>query len=1142
MLRTANGWIYSAQDLIAQFECDHRVNLNQAASHGLITKPKIDDPNLELLRELGQLFEQRRLSQLEQKRKVTKLSQPNHSPSGYEEAWQETKLAMEQEAEVIYQGTLYDGQFVGIVDFLLIRKDAAGQIERNENGKAIYEPVDSKSARREKVSAVIQVGAYANLLYRLSWPKAKQVHLWLAGDTDWTGDAGKAMALASEVEGQLLENNGGDLPSPVWAPPRPSCASCVWQEHCESGRRQARDLSLIQGIRSVSRERLVKKGVQTIDLMARASEDQKPARVGKETFERLKAQADIQLRAEGTGQVLAELIDQGELSQFPHPSDGDIWFDMEGDPYADEGKGLEYMFGYLYLENGETRFKTEDAVNLDEEQGAFERFIDFVMARWKKYPDLHIYHYADYERRALTRLSQKYSTRTAELDAILRGGLLVDMYSLIRKSIRFSTESLSIKYVEEIYGVSHGSEEVKSAKDSIVAFHAVQALREEGKDKEADKGLEEIRSYNGKDCKSTYDFDRWIRKFAASNNVALGQVPSLAEDAENAPPSDNELLGQELAKLLEECDFDEPTVEAISLLRGALLFHEREERVSWWRIFDAVNQDIETLSSQTGALVVSQVSADDWQTPPRGKKLSRTLVVDGQNISAEDALSGENSVSLIYEYSSLGMSSPAGSLRGFSKGRIDHFENGMAIIQESSGPDNTHWDGLPVAVIHTPVYNTSPLRSALGALAVEVLAEQGLPVGRAWVELLTRTAPKSISHATGNHKDDIVTTLKNADGICVAVQGPPGTGKTFVGARVVTELAQQGWRIGVVAQSHTVVENFIEKVMELDPTLPVAKKARSGGEKGLPWEIKTPGSWMAGQLEGFVLGGTAWTFADTTVQSLGLDLLVVDEAGQFSLAMTLASSVGAKRLLLLGDPQQLPQVSLAAHPEGAQVSALEYFAEGRKTLPKESGFFLETTFRMHPELTRKVSNLQYEGKLGASKDVLVRTLEGVAPGVIATAVHHTGNTTRSDEEAEKVLELARSLIGKRWTDNDGPNPMPPREIDASDVIVVAAFNDQVRAIKSQLKRADLTAIRVGTVDKFQGQEAAVVIVSMATSSEEDLPRGVEFLLSPNRLNVAVSRGKWCCYLIHSPELRHITPSSVTGLINLGGFLELAGEG
>jgi uncharacterized protein len=297
---------------------------------------------------------------------------------------------------------------------------------------------------------------------------------------------------------------------------------------------------------------------------------------------------------------------------------------------------------------------------------------------------------------------------------------------------------------------------------------------------------------------------------------------------------------------------------------------------------------------------------------------------------------------------------------------------------------------------------------------------------------------------------------------------------------------------------------------------------------------------MAGQVGGFVLGGTAWNFADTTVQALGLDLLVVDEAGQFSVAMTLASAVGAKRLLLLGDPQQLPQVSLASHPEGAETSALEHYAQGLKTLDEKVGFFLETTYRMHPELTRKVSDLQYEGKLESSSDVLVRNLEGVQPGVIPVSVEHSGNTTRSVEEAERVVEIAREVVGKIWVDNDGDKPMPVRPLVAKDIIVVAAFNDQVRAIRSFLHRENLDQVRVGTVDKFQGQEAPIVIVSMATSSDEDLPRGVEFLLSPNRLNVAVSRGKWACYLIHSPELRKISPSSVSGLLNLGGFLELTG--
>jgi uncharacterized protein len=1144
LLRTDKGFIYSAQDLIAQFECDHRISLNQAASYGLIKKPKNEDPNLKLLQELGQLFEQRRLTEIERTAKVIKLSHPEPSPSGYQNAWFETRAAMQAGVDVIYQGTLFDGQFVGIVDFLLLKKDASGSVVRDGDGVAIYEPVDSKSARIEKVSAVIQVGAYANLLVSLGRPKPEQVHLWLAGEHDWSGDAGKAMAVAAQSRDSLLANPAtGELPNPVWAPPRPSCASCSWQDHCKTGRSEARDLSLIQGIRSVSRERLVRAGISTIEQMSVAEEGRKPARLGQKTFENLKAQAEIQLKGEAQNKVLAELIDWQQLSQFPLASDGDIWFDMEGDPYADEGRGLEYMFGYQYLENGQSKFKTEDAFSLNEEKAAFERFIDFVMERWKRYPDLHIYHYADYERRALTKLSQKYSTRVAELDEILRKGLLIDMYSLIRKSIRFSTQSLSIKYVEAIYGESHGDEEVKSAKDSIVAFHAVQAHLLNGNRAAADAEYEEIRSYNAKDCKSTYDFDRWIRNFATENDVALGQKQVAGGDSEPKSASEYQRLADQLGELIESGKLDEESAQAIGLLRGALVFHEREDKVKWWRVFEAANQDLETLSRQTGAMVIGDVSAGEWATKsPKGRKLHRELRISGEAISAEDAISGEPNLSLIYEVAELGMMSPSDSLRGFSSAVTERFENGDAIISESQASTGEIWDSLPVAVIQTPKYNMTPLQDALAKLAAEVLAQGGLPAGKSWGQLLKREAPVNINHESGNHLADIVKTLQSGESMCVAVQGPPGTGKTFVGSRVVAQLAKMGWRIGVVAQSHAVVENFITKVIETDPSLSVGKKPKDKEGKGRSWEIDSAAEWMLSQPGGFVLGGTAWTFADKTVQAMGLDLLVVDEAGQFSVTMTLASAVGARRLLLLGDPQQLPQVSLASHPEGAEISALEHYAQGRKTLAPEVGFFLETTYRMHPLLTEKVSNLQYEGKLLSSPSVKVRNLDGVQPGVTPLPVEHSGNTTRSDEEAQKVTEIAHSLLGKLWTDNDGDRPLPARELDMKDIIVVAAFNDQVRAIRAALRKAQLDEIRVGTVDKFQGQEAAVVIVSMATSSEEDLPRGVEFLLSPNRLNVAVSRGKWVCYLIHSPELRRITPSSVNGLMNLGGFLELASEG
>ena len=1137
-VKTDEGWIFSAHDLISQFECQHRVRLNLSSRLGLIEKPKSDDANLELLKELGQLFEQRRLNDLEKTTRVIKLPMPNHGRAGYQAAWLETKAAMEAEAPVIYQATLFDGRFVGIVDFLLLRIDHLGEIERDEAGRAIYEPVDTKSARSEKVSAVIQVGAYASLLVRLGWPKPKQVHIWLAGEKNWSGEASKAMAVAVEIENELLKATTAEtsLPEPIWAEPRPSCSICEWAPICEAGRRTSRDLSLIQGIRSTTRQRLVQADIHTIDQMASADDEDRPARVGEQTFSNLRAQADIQLRAEQQGQVLAESISDLELSRYPHPSPGDIWFDMEGDPYADDGQGLEYMFGFVFLDGEKQEFKTFDALSLDEEQQAFEDFIDFVMKRWRAYPDLHIYHYADYERRAILRLSQKYNSKVAEVDAILRGGLLIDMFSLIRKSIRFSTESLSLKYVEEIYGVSHGAEDVQSAKDSIVAFHAVRALLDQNQPEAAERAYEEIRSYNQKDCESTYDFDRWIRKFAVQHGFELGQT-AVAGEGEVAEPSDNELLSRKLGELLDSStDMSEADRVAISLLRGALLFHERENKVAWWRVFDAVEQDLEVLGRQTGALVIGDLTVGEWHKTPRAKKHRRELVVSGIDIAAEDALAGEKSVVLIYEFAEPGMMSQSGGLRGFSRNcEIDDFVDGRALITEKSGDDDAFWDAQPIAVMRVAQYATGTLQAAIAQLAEEVLSTGGVP-NRAWSALLKRVVPEGLTHSGAGDQENIIATLLASTDACVAVQGPPGTGKTFVGSRVVAALAKQGWRIGVVGQSHAVVENLIEKVIEVDSSVAVGKQPKDA--QGRAWEVTSGSDWAASQPAGFVLGGTAWTFASVKLWGLGLDLLVVDEAGQFSITMTLASAVGAKRILLLGDPQQLPQVSQASHPEGAEVSALEHYSAGSNTLSSEVGFFLETTFRMHPALTEKVSALQYEGRLASSPSVLVRNLEGVTPGLIPMPVNHFGNTTRSDEEAAEIVSIAKELIGKTWTGNKGGSPAPPTALNESDLIVVAAFNDQVRTVRRHLKVAGLGDVRVGTVDKFQGQEAVIVIVSMATSSDEDLPRGVDFLLSPNRLNVAVSRGQWACYLVYSPELRGITPASVPGLMSLGGFLEL----
>ena len=375
------------------------------------------------------------------------------------------------------------------------------------------------------------------------------------------------------------------------------------------------------------------------------------------------------------------------------------------------------------------------------------------------------------------------------------------------------------------------------------------------------------------------------------------------------------------------------------------------------------------------------------------------------------------------------------------------------------------------------------------------------------------------------------------------MQGPPGTGKTHTAAQVIDALVRDGWKVGVVAQSHAVVENLLRKALEMGvPAASVAKKANSrkakqGAEPAAPWR---GGDDIEALLEGpggCLIGGTAWTFANAkTVPRGALDLLVIDEAGQFSLANTLAVSLAARRLLLLGDPQQLPQVSQGTHPEPVDASALGWLMQGHATLPDGYGYFLAETYRMHPVLTEAVSRLSYERRLRSVEAVTTaRRLEGVAPGLHVVEVDHQGRAVAAPEEADAVAALAESLLGKPWVGGAGQEP---RSLGLEDVLVVAPYNAQGAEIRRRLAAAGCSAIRVGTVDKFQGLEAPVVIVSMTASSPEDVPRGMDFLLSRNRVNVAVSRAQWATYVVRSPRLTEYLPAAPAGLAELGAFLGL----
>ena len=392
--------------------------------------------------------------------------------------------------------------------------------------------------------------------------------------------------------------------------------------------------------------------------------------------------------------------------------------------------------------------------------------------------------------------------------------------------------------------------------------------------------------------------------------------------------------------------------------------------------------------------------------------------------------------------------------------------------------------------------------------------------------------------------DAVHAAVRALDHSYVAVQGPPGAGKTFLASHVIACLVAEGAKVGVVAQSHAVIENLMAACCARDG-FDVSRAVRLRGKSvtpDAPWSEVSDSELveLISGAGGLLFGGTVWDYvSERRVPAESLDVLVVDEAGQFSLTNTVAAARAARSVLLLGDPQQLPQVSTGVHPYPVDVSALGWLSDGAAALDPRFGYFLGESWRMDSALCERVSWLSYDGALASAAATAGRALRGVAPGVVSYPVEHAGCSVRSVQEAQAVVDCVRELLGREWVPAAGAEPRP---LAAEDCIVVAAYNAQVDCVREALIAAGLAdssgaGVRVGTVDKFQGQEAAVVLVSLA-SSRVDSGRGAGFVLSPNRLNVAVSRGQWQAVLVHSPWVARSVPQDVEEVLALSGFAGL----
>jgi len=1079
-------------------------------------------------------------------------------------------------ADVIYQAGFFDGGFVGWADFL-VRDGDTWQVQ------------DTKLARSEKVTALLQLAAYAHQLATTGHKVAERVALILgsgAASNFRTIDLIPVFEQRMARLRALVDERVAATDPLEWGVP--GVKACLRCETCSPFVEQARDVLLVAGLTVTRRAKLAAAGVRTIEELAASSGSVDG--IGSSTLHNLRRQARLQVAQDegNTGRgddeplvVRWEITDPAVLGTLPAPDAGDIFFDFEGDPlWTDDTVGsggaalwgLEYLFGVVEAPagGGDPVFRPFWAHDRAGEKQAMVDFMTYLLARRAEHPGMHVYHYAPYERSALLRLAGRHGVFEDQLDQLLRAGALVDLYATVRAGLRTGERAYSLKNVEHVYGMAHVGD-VKKADQSIVEYANACELRDGGDLAGWQGKLDQIGDYNRTDCISTLELRDWLLARGAELGVPLASaVP--ADEAKAAQDEDGDQgvvvdpLDIPLLAFADPPDAPPgprpPERQAAAMLAAALGYHWREAKPFWWAHYDRLAVDPAEWTDKRSTLVADEVTVlQDWHVPERARTQKRVLQLVGRLEPGSDLRPGATVYPLYDPPAPEGAKTTERGLRGWWSGttavtavgaRGDD-ERDVVTIEEGGVPkDGIGHHELPMGLAPTPGPSTTGIETAIHTLAQRVV--DGLPSlpDCAAVDLLSRRPPRTRSGAgltrpTDDHgvQGAIVATVLDLDGSYVAVQGPPGTGKTYVGARVVKALVEQGWKVGIVAQSHAVVENFLQGA--IDAGLAANLVGKKPGP--IPPGTATPAhAWavlgndfagfFANRSGGFLVGGTAWDFTNARrIPAGGYDLLVVDEAGQFALANTLAVAGAAANLLLLGDPQQLPQVSQGTHPELVDQSALGWLSDGHDTLPDELGFFLPESWRMHPDLCEVVSVLSYDGRLTAAPRAATRWLEGVAPGVLGVPVPHSGNTVVSREEADEVVAQVAGLVGREWHDEHGTRPLTP-----SDVLVVAAYNAQVWAIRHALDAAGYATTRVGTVDKYQGQEAPVVIVSMAASSPEDVPRGMDFLLDRNRLNVAISRGKWCARIVHSPALTDYLPSRVDQLQNLGAFIRLTRGG
>ena len=1036
--------------------------------------------------------------------------------------FKDTIDALKEGYDLIYKAYLRADDFGGELDFLLKTK------EKSKLGNYSYEVYDTKVTKNLKPNHVLQITGYSYLLGEAQGLMPTKMHLIDGSDNYNSYKVSEFVDYFLYTKKNFEEFLPKAKKNNLYPEKCSFCKFCDWKDVCEKKWEKDNYINQVCGIKSTQIVKLKKENITTVEALAKTDPEKIKAKINLTTKIKINKQAKLQEEKRITNvskYIFNETQKDKGFYKMPIPNEGDLFYDIEGFPQAGK-RNFEYLHG-IYYNNGEkNEFKYFVVKNYkkNDERKIFEDLINFFEKHFKKYPDAFIYHYNDYEKRALRELASEHSSIFPKgnnfVDRLLRQEKFIDLYRVISQCMQTSEKDLKLKTIEKFYRAER-SADIKTADDSMRLFDDWATTGDQ-------KLMNDIVSYNEEDCVSTFD----LREFLIKERPKDFKWFSKTDDEKNKNLETKDFEVKETAVLLKLASKRKKENEKIiDNLTDLVGFHRRENKPKFWEYYERLTKSPEELEEDPEC--IGNALREGKNKLKDTDKTNYIYKFNEQNFKLKEGDTARDVVSDI----------SFGSIT-----KITEIKDNENFIELSISQKQIDKKGEPPEIFDFGpggIVNSKTIADALDKFIVDYSGSKKTKYKCA-EDILKNSFPDLKGIKPGdpiiNTKNDLVDesikAVKKLNSSYLLVQGPPGSGKTFTSAQIILSLIRDNKKVGITSNSHKAINNLLLQIEEIALkekfSFKGMKKSSKDEQKLNGKIIEDVGTVKSFPDEYLLYAGTAWLFSNPLYDQK-MDYLFIDEAGQVSLANTLAISTSTKNIILIGDQMQLSQPIQGIHAGNSGKSALDFLLESEDTIPISRGIFLSETRRLNSEICDYISSSFYDFRLKphpvtGKRSVALDLKDIKDKGIFYVPTQHTDCTQRSDEEGKLINEYFKKILGKTSTDN-GEN----KKIDHDDIMVVAPFNMQVNNLKKIINKKES---RVGTIDKFQGQEAKVVFISMTSSDPENLPRHKEFFFSRNRLNVAISRAQCVAVILFNPNLLLTSCQKINEMKLINNFCKL----